>query len=122
MLYLYDSSEETSMMILATQAFGLVIEVWKISKVVDIKFSPTTPGAPLNLGNLYGMSPYAITFEDKKQLSEDELKSQEYDRIAFRIVGYAAVPILAGYALYTRELYPHPFEMCHLKPNPRLTE
>ncbi len=103
MLYLYDSSEETSTMILATQGFGLLIEVWKISKVVDVRFRPNTPGAPLTIWNAYGMSPNTISFEDKKKLSEEELKSQEYDRLAFRLVGYAAIPLLIGYSIYSCE-------------------
>jgi len=40
---------------------------------------------------------------DKKVLSEDEKKTQEYDALAFRLVSYAALPMLAGYTVYSRE-------------------
>lgn len=46
--------------------------------------------------------PYNLVFEDKKKnLSEDELKSQEYDALAFRLVSYGAIPILVGYTIYS---------------------
>lgn len=37
LLYLYDNNENTSWMILGGQAVGLMIELWKITKAVDIK-------------------------------------------------------------------------------------
>ena len=40
---------------------------------------------------------------DKKELSEDEKKTQEYDNLAFRLVSYFAIPALAGYAVYSCE-------------------
>lgn len=39
---------------------------------------------------------------DKKELSEEEKKTQEYDRLAFRLVSYFAIPALAGYTVYSR--------------------
>lgn len=79
MLYLQDSSEETSFMVLAGQGMwvgarvvvqyaggsilidapspphsGLLIEAWKITKVVDIRVRPAEAGSVI---------PYSITFE-----------------------------------------------------------
>lgn len=34
-------------------------------------------------------------------LSEDEKKTQEYDKLAFRIVSYFTIPCLAGYTIYS---------------------
>lgn len=90
LLYLHDSSEETSWMILFTQGIGLLIEAWKITKVVDVRVRPAD--------NLIG---YAVKFEDKHVLSEDEKKTQEYDRLAFRIVAWGALPLLIGYSIYS---------------------
>ncbi|WVR03952.1 hypothetical protein IAU60_000951 [Kwoniella sp. DSM 27419] len=90
LLYLQDSSEETSFMILFGQGIGLLIEAWKITKVTNVRIRP----AP---NSIFG---YALQFEDKRQLSEDEKKTQEYDALAFRLVSYAAIPILAGYTGY----------------------
>lgn len=79
---------------------GILVEVWKITKVLDFKIHPAQPGQVLP----------SITFEDKKQLSEDELKTREYDALAFRLVGMVAVPVLAAYAAYSCEL---PFHCVH---------
>ena len=38
---------------------------------------------------------------DKKELSEDEKKTQEYDKLAFRLVSYFAFPALIGYTIYS---------------------
>jgi hypothetical protein len=40
---------------------------------------------------------------DKKELSADEKKTQEYDALAFRLVSYGAIPLLAGYTVYSCE-------------------
>lgn len=51
---------------------------------------------------------------DKKVLSEDEKKTQEYDALAFRLVGYAAFPMLAGYTIYSRQPFVlHPISADH---------
>jgi hypothetical protein len=38
---------------------------------------------------------------DKKELSEEEKKTQEYDKLAFRLVSYGAIPLLLGYTVYS---------------------
>ncbi|WWC68762.1 uncharacterized protein I206_102696 [Kwoniella pini CBS 10737] len=96
LLYLQDSSEETSFMILFGQGIGLLIEAWKITKVTNVRIRP----AP---NSIFG---YSLQFEDKRQLSEDEKKTQEYDALAFRLVSYAAIPLLAGYTGYSPDASP----------------
>jgi hypothetical protein len=91
LLYLHDSSEQTSFMILFGQGIGLLIEAWKITKVVDIRVRPDKT-------SFFG---YAVSFEDKKELSEDEKKTQEYDKLAFRLVSYFAIPALLAYTGYS---------------------
>ncbi|KAL1409511.1 hypothetical protein Q8F55_003494 [Vanrija albida] len=97
LLYLHDSSEETSLMILFTQGIGLLIEAWKITKIVDIKV----------LKDETSLIGYKVTFEDKHELSEDEKKTQEYDKLAFKIVSYFAIPLLIGYAIYSLKYKTH---------------
>lgn len=97
LLYLHDSSEETSLMILFTQGIGLLIEAWKITKIVDIKVHKDDT-------SIIG---YMVTFEDKHELSEDEKKTQEYDKLAFKIVSYFAIPLLIGYAIYSLNYKTH---------------
>ncbi|WVN90496.1 uncharacterized protein L203_105732 [Cryptococcus depauperatus CBS 7841] len=90
LLYLHDSSEETSFMILAGQGIGLLIEAWKITKVTNVRIRPSQ-----------SIFRYRIQFEDKRQLTDDEKKTQEYDALAFRIVSYFAIPLLGGYTIYS---------------------
>ncbi|TDZ26409.1 Cleft lip and palate transmembrane protein 1-like protein [Colletotrichum orbiculare MAFF 240422] len=92
LLYLIDNSQNTSWMILGSQAMGIVIELWKITTVVNIAVRPAPPGSWL---------PYAIVFEDKHKLSETEEKTKEYDEIAFKYMYIAGVPLLIAYAVYS---------------------
>ncbi|KJZ71862.1 hypothetical protein HIM_08707 [Hirsutella minnesotensis 3608] len=91
-LYLMDNSQNTSWMILGTQAVGILIELWKITTVVDVRVRPAPPGSRL---------PYRLVFEDKHKLTETEEKTKEYDEIAFRYMYMAAVPLLIAYGIYS---------------------
>lgn len=96
-LYLMDNNDNTSWMILFGQGMGIAIEAWKITKTVDVRVRRPAPGSyPAKLG-----LPYTIVFEDKHTLSETEEQTEEYDRIAFQYMGYLAVPLLVGYAIYS---------------------
>jgi hypothetical protein len=92
LLYLIDNNDNTSWMILMGSGVGVVIEAWKITKAVDIKLIPSPPGSLL---------PYKLDIKDKHVLSEDEKKTQEYDKLAFRYVSYVAIPLLAAYSIYS---------------------
>ncbi|KAF8528936.1 cleft lip and palate associated transmembrane protein [Hysterangium stoloniferum] len=92
LLYLLDNNTDTSWMILMGQVMGMLIEAWKVTKAVDIRILPAGPGSRL---------PYRLDIQDKHVLSEDEKKTQQYDKEAFRYVSYAAVPLLAGYTIYS---------------------
>ncbi|KAL1970293.1 hypothetical protein VTN77DRAFT_5453 [Rasamsonia byssochlamydoides] len=94
-LYLLDNSEGTSWMILASQGFGILVEAWKITKTVNVRFRPP----PQN--SFFSFLPYVIVFEDKHKLSETERKTKEYDEIAFKWLYICAVPLLAAYAVYS---------------------
>ncbi|THV08204.1 cleft lip and palate associated transmembrane protein [Dendrothele bispora CBS 962.96] len=92
LLYLIDNNENTSWMILFGSGMGVLIEAWKITKAVDITIVPAPAGSLL---------PYKLDIKDKHVLSEDEKKTQEYDKLAFRYVSYVAIPALAGYTVYS---------------------
>ncbi|KAL5339704.1 cleft lip and palate transmembrane protein 1-domain-containing protein [Aspergillus crustosus] len=94
-LYLMDNSENTSWMILASQGFGIALEAWKVTKMVNVRLRP--PPA----GSFFSFLPYVIVFEDKHKLTETEKKTQEYDEIAFRYLYIIAVPLLGAYAVYS---------------------
>ncbi|KAI0034079.1 cleft lip and palate associated transmembrane protein [Vararia minispora EC-137] len=92
LLYLVDNNEETSWMILMSSGMGVLIEAWKITKAVNIRLVPAPPGSTL---------PYKLEITDKHVLSEDEKKTQEYDKLAFRYVSYFTIPCLAIYSVYS---------------------
>ncbi|GLB34122.1 putative cleft lip and palate associated transmembrane protein [Lyophyllum shimeji] len=92
LLYLIDNNENTSWMILFGSGTGVLIEAWKVTKAVDISVVPAPAGSLL---------PYKLDIKDKHVLSEDEKKTQEYDKLAFRYVSYVAIPLLAGYTIYS---------------------
>lgn len=91
-LYLLDNSQNTSWMILGSQVVGIVIEFWKVTTVVDVRFRAAPPGSFL---------PYTIVFEDKHKLTETEEKTKEYDEIAFKYMYIVAVPLLIAYGIYS---------------------
>ncbi|KZT72534.1 cleft lip and palate associated transmembrane protein [Daedalea quercina L-15889] len=92
LLYLIDNNEQTSWMILMGSGVGVLIEAWKITKTVDISFAPAAPGS---------WFPYRLDIKDKHVLTEDEKKTQEYDKLAFRYVSYFTIPCLAAYTVYS---------------------
>ena len=94
-LYLVDNSDGTSWMILAGQGFGILLEAWKITKMVNVIIGPPGPDSR------FSFLPYVILFEDKHKLSETEKKTQEYDEIAFQYLYMAAIPLLGAYAVYS---------------------
>ncbi|TPX10898.1 uncharacterized protein E0L32_008104 [Thyridium curvatum] len=91
-LYLLDNSQNTSWMILGQQVVGILIELWKVTTVVNIRLRPAPPGS---------LVPYRVSFEDKHKLSETEEKTKEYDEIAFKYMYMAGVPLLVAYAVYS---------------------
>lgn len=91
-LYLIDQSQNTSWMILGSQGIGIVIELWKITTVVNVRLRPAPPGS---------LVPYRVSFEDKHKLSDTEEKTKEYDEIAFKYMYIAGVPLLLAYAVYS---------------------
>jgi hypothetical protein len=91
-LYLIDQSQNTSWMILGGQAVGIVIELWKITTVVNVRVRPAAAGSII---------PYRVSFEDTHKLSETEEKTKEYDEIAFKYMYWAGVPLLIAYAVYS---------------------
>jgi hypothetical protein len=63
-------------MILFSSGMGVAIEAWKITKAVDIKLVPAQAGSLL---------PYKLSVTDKHVLSEDEQKTKEYDKLAYKV-------------------------------------
>ncbi|GAA5850633.1 hypothetical protein JCM8547_001937 [Rhodosporidiobolus lusitaniae] len=98
LLYLIDQMEETSWMIVFSSGMSLLIEAWKITKAVDISLIPY-PSRPI--------FPYRLSIKDKHVLTEDELKTQEYDKLAFKWVAWGTTPFLVGWTVYSLIYQPH---------------
>jgi len=54
------------------QGFGILLELWKVTKTVNIRVQRTNR-----------IIPYSVIFEDKHVLTKTEAETQEYDKIAF---------------------------------------
>lgn len=59
-----------------SSGMGLLIEAWKISKAVSVNVVPAQAGA---------LIPYKIEIKDKHVLTEDEEKTKEYDKLAYKV-------------------------------------
>ncbi|KAI8970372.1 cleft lip and palate transmembrane protein 1-domain-containing protein [Mycotypha africana] len=88
-LYLLDNNQETSYMVLISQGFGLLIELWKVFKALKYELV-WTPG---NLLPKLGQQQVDQTAE------EDE--TAKYDAIAFKYLKWLSYPLLGGYAIYS---------------------
>lgn len=84
-------------MILFSQGMGIVLELWKITTVVNVRIRPSPQ-------SIFG---YRIAFEDKHVLSETEARTKEYDEIAFKYMYMVAVPLLIAYAAYSLKYQTH---------------
>lgn len=89
-LYLLDNNSDTSIMIVAGQGIGLLIEMWKITKAVDIKLVKSD-----------GILPYKIQIKDNHVLSKEEEATKVYDQLAFKWVIWGTTPFLIGYTVYS---------------------
>lgn len=94
LLYLFDSSEDTSWMILGSQAIGVLIEGWKLTKAITVNIKPRD-------ANSKSWLPYKLDVQDKHVLSAEEKETQEYDRLAFKIVAIVTAPLLGAYTIYS---------------------
>lgn len=90
LLYLADSAEETSWMILLGSGVGLAIEVWKLTRSVDVRIR-RVPGS---------MLPYRLRLADKRTLSVAEQQTKQYDEQASHWLLLGCIPLLLAYAVY----------------------
>lgn len=68
------------------------LRLLQVTKVLNFELVPSPAGSII---------PYQVLITDKHVLTEDEKKTQEYDRLAFRYVSYVAAPLLVGYTIYS---------------------
>jgi hypothetical protein len=84
------------------QGFGILLEMWKVTKTVNIRIQRTN-----------SLIPYTVIFEDKHVLTETEADTQKYDKIAFvcftttvelilqTYMYWGGIPLLLSYAVYS---------------------
>lgn len=83
-LYLMDNGEQTSWMIVMSQAVGLIMQVWKIFKASKVVRTQSFP---------------YFSVQDKETYSQSETK--QYDEIAMTYMSYLSVPIVIGFSIYS---------------------
>ena len=83
------------------QGFGILLEMWKVTKTVNIRIQRKN-----------GLIPYTVIFEDKHALTETEADTQKYYKIAFvhspaivlmvqTYMYWGGIPLLLAYAAYS---------------------
>ncbi|ETN75642.1 cleft lip and palate transmembrane protein 1 [Necator americanus] len=87
-LYIYDN--DTNWLVRMSVGFGLLIECWKIPKVVNVEVDYSK--------RLFNFLP-KLKFSDKGSYVESETKA--YDELAFKCLLWILLPLLAGYAVYS---------------------
>ncbi|XP_072939333.1 putative lipid scramblase CLPTM1 [Epargyreus clarus] len=87
LLYVLDN--ETNVMVRISCFIGLLIEIWKINKVMDVKINRED--------RIFGIP--KLSFTDKGSYVQSS--TREYDTLAFRYLSWACFPLLVGYGIYS---------------------
>ncbi|KAI3644515.1 hypothetical protein MP228_010679 [Amoeboaphelidium protococcarum] len=112
-VFLYLLDNETSYLIIASSGVSLLIEMWKVGRAVKFVIDR-------NHRSFYGVLPLTITFksqstaeqnggvgsggnqgENEKLRSKLQTDTEEYDRVAFKWLSLACIPLLLGYTVYS---------------------
>ncbi|KXJ13308.1 cleft lip and palate transmembrane protein 1 homolog [Exaiptasia diaphana] len=88
LLYVFDN--DTNTMVIISCFIGLLIEIWKINKVVDVKFEREN--------RVLGILP-RIKFTDKESYIQSSTRI--YDEMAFKYLSWLLFPLLLCYAVYS---------------------
>lgn len=87
LLYVLDN--ETNVMVRISCFIGLMIEIWKINKVMDVKINREQ--------RIFGIP--KLSFTDKGSYVQSS--TREYDMLAFRYLSWGCFPLLVGYGVYS---------------------
>ncbi len=83
--YLLDN--ESSLMVTASVGIGALIEIWKISRVLEVRWKPI--GSHLWFPQVCDRASYVKS------------KTREYDQIAVQYLSAASIPLLAAYSIWS---------------------
>ncbi|PVU97070.1 hypothetical protein BB561_000789 [Smittium simulii] len=128
-LYLIESMEETSKVILISNGIGLAISTWKIFKAVDFKVQRSilfarpvakedntpkdgeksslidqksdAPGPPADRKVVMKLGSSVLTVKEYSSYSQIESDTNKYDKIAFKYLSWVAYPLMFGYIIYS---------------------
>ncbi|KAL3081305.1 hypothetical protein niasHT_039782 [Heterodera trifolii] len=89
-VFLYICDNDSSWLIKMSIGFGLLIELWKIPKCLNVEIIRSEP--------IFGFIP-RIRFSDKGSYVESATK--DYDHMAFKYLSWALFPLLGSYAVYS---------------------
>lgn len=81
-IFLYLLEEETSWLVLASVVFGIILDTWKIFKVVQITFDS-----------------FYIHVQFKKEYKDSDSKT--YDDMALKYLSWISIPLLLIYSVYS---------------------
>merc|ERR1711892_957533 len=87
---LYICDNDTNTMVKFSVGVGLLIELWKVTKC--LRFLPAPEGST----GLFGSG---FIIEEKRK--DDDSETSKYDKIAFKYLGLASVPLMIGYMVYS---------------------
>lgn len=94
LLYILDN--ETNFVVIISIFIGLLIELWKVTKVVDIR---------IDRNNLIGGVIPRIQFRDQPSYVQSSTKI--YDKLAFKYLGCILFPLFIGYGAYSLLYHEH---------------
>uniref|UniRef100_A0A915DAJ4 Cleft lip and palate associated transmembrane protein n=1 Tax=Ditylenchus dipsaci TaxID=166011 RepID=A0A915DAJ4_9BILA len=89
-VFLYICDNDSSWVIKMSIGFGLLIEMWKIPKCLNVEFNHEE--------KWFGIIP-KVKFSDKGSYVESATKA--YDQLAFKYLSWVLFPLLGGYAVYS---------------------
>jgi hypothetical protein len=104
LLYLLDN--DTSWMVLLSTALSVLVEAWKITKVLDVEFVPVWKGFVLLTDKRRRVR--ATKTDDGKEKERDDVvfsdlsrQTAEHDETAMRYLTYLLIPLVLAYAGYS---------------------
>ena len=98
-IFLYLCDNDTSYMVLGTNGIGVLIEYWKISKVVTLDRSRAALARAAGAGPLGALRALAGSVRAVDSYSKS--KTREYDAIATSHLLYVVAPLVLGYSGYS---------------------
>jgi hypothetical protein len=105
LLYLLDN--DTSWMVLLSTALSVLVEAWKITKVLDVEFVPVWKGF-VSLTDKRRRVRATKTGDGKEKERDDDVvfsdlsrQTAEHDETAMRYLTYLLIPLVLAYAGYS---------------------